>query len=230
MDQVKIIENFVTWQGEGPDSGRRVVLLRFKTCNLSCPFCDTAVKMRITAESSHRISDIQKELIDNAAGLMITGGEPTVLRHFDETVALLNQLCYPFANVETNGYQLLELIDQIDPNKKVKYIYSPKIETLKDFDECISIMKHVVVNPNIYFKIVVCEQNMSYLDKYLISMLMHVGINFTGLDIREQGRVWLMPEGSDAETLLKNSSKVFDLCEKYHVSFSSRNHIIFGFI
>ena len=57
---VKLIENFVSWQGEGPDSGQAMIILRFKSCNLRCPWCDTAVKMRISAEAPHSLSDIQK--------------------------------------------------------------------------------------------------------------------------------------------------------------------------
>jgi organic radical activating enzyme len=227
MDQVKVIENFVTWQGEGCDAGRRVILLRFKTCNLSCKFCDTAVKMRITAEASHSLKDIQKQIDDNFAGLLITGGEPTVRRHLNETIALLNKLRYPFANVETNGYDLIKLIEDVNPEKNVKYIYSPKIENSEDFDTHIDITKQLIDNPNVYFKLLKYSDD-EYLERYLLSLLVHS--ESMDINIRRDGRVWLMPEGGDFNTLLKNSPEVFDLCEKYHLSFSSRNHIVFGFI
>ena len=56
---VRLIENFVSWQGEGPDSGRTMIILRFKTCNLRCSWCDTSVKMRISAEAPYSLEDIQ---------------------------------------------------------------------------------------------------------------------------------------------------------------------------
>jgi len=227
MDQVKVIENFVTWQGECVDAGKRVILLRFKTCNLSCKFCDTAVKMRITAEASHSLKDIQKQIGDNFAGLLITGGEPTVRKHVNETIALLNKLRYPFANVETNGYDLIKLIEAVNPEKNVKYIYSPKISNPEDFEIHIDIMKQLVGNPKVYFKLLKYSDD-EYLERYLLSLLLYS--ENMDINIREDGRVWLMPEGGDANTLLKNSPEVFDLCEKYHLSFSSRNHIVFGFI
>jgi organic radical activating enzyme len=93
--EVRLIENFVSWQGEGPDSGSTMVILRFKTCNLNCPWCDTAVKMRISAEAPYQLFDIQETLYERCAGILVTGGEPTVDRHFDETVMLLNELEYP---------------------------------------------------------------------------------------------------------------------------------------
>jgi hypothetical protein len=43
-------------------------------------------------------------------------------------------------------------------------------------------------------------------------------------------KVWVMPEGTTAANLIMNSSKVFDICEKYNFNFSSRNHIIYGFV
>ncbi len=47
---VRAIEVFITYQGEGPDSGQRMLLVRYKRCNRNCPWCDTEVKMRISHE------------------------------------------------------------------------------------------------------------------------------------------------------------------------------------
>jgi len=43
-EKVKLIEVFTSFQGEGPDTGRSMLILRFKRCNRtsegkSCPFC-----------------------------------------------------------------------------------------------------------------------------------------------------------------------------------------------
>jgi hypothetical protein len=43
-------------------------------------------------------------------------------------------------------------------------------------------------------------------------------------------RIWLMPEGVTKKELLSNAPEVFDICEKYNLNFSSRNHIMFGFV
>jgi len=43
-------------------------------------------------------------------------------------------------------------------------------------------------------------------------------------------RVWLMPMGTNRADLIRNSCSVFDACEKYDLNFSSRDHIIFGFV
>ena len=133
QEEVKLIENFVSWQGEGPDSGQAMVILRFKTCNLKCPWCDTSVKMRISAEAPHSLIDIQDTIYERRAGILVTGGEPTVPKHIDEAAMLLNDLIYPIANVESNGFQLEELINRTRDSKNVRFIFSPKFFTREAF-------------------------------------------------------------------------------------------------
>lgn len=223
-EEVRLIENFVSWQGEGPDSGRAMVILRFKTCNLNCPWCDTSVKMRISAEAPYKLKDIQKTIYEKKVGLLITGGEPTVNRHFKETVTLLNELDYPIANVETNGYALYELIQQVKHKQmdRIKFIYSPKIFNEKDLEKAKTITELILPVTNVYVKLVYENKPftlefMNYLYEYFESLSW-------------QHRIWLMPEGTTRSDLLRNSQDVFDVCEKYKFNFSSRDHIIFGFV
>ena len=49
-------------------------------------------------------------------------------------------------------------------------------------------------------------------------------------ELIEQQRVWLMPEGATKEELLHNAPDTLDACEKYLMNFSSRQHVIYGFI
>lgn len=219
--EVKLIENFVSWQGEGPDSGQTMIILRFKTCNLKCPWCDTSVKMRISAEAPHKLSDIQNTIYDMRSGILITGGEPTVPKHIDEAEMLLNELNYPIANVESNGFHLEELINRTDSSKNVRFMYSPKIFTSKDLDAVIEKTKSLLPYPNLFIKIVYEDNDLikSYLE-WLSSQITSVHAN----------KVWLMPEGVTRADLIRNSEKVFDACEKYKFNFSSRNHLIFGFV
>lgn len=220
--EVRLIENFVSWQGEGPDSGRAMVILRFKTCNLKCPWCDTAVKMRISAEAPYELSAIQETLYESKAGILITGGEPTVDRHFKETVMLLNELDYPIANVETNGYKLLELLDEVDLNKPIKFIYSPKLFKESDVEDALTLTSLIEKYEQVNVKVV-------YEDKPMVKRYLdELSRNFQGM--AWQHRIWLMPEGTTRADLIRNSQAVFDACEQYKFNFSSRSHIIFGFV
>jgi len=221
MNEVKLIENFVSWQGEGPDSGQAMIILRFKTCNLKCHWCDTSVKMRISAEAPHKLEDIQKSIYENRAGILITGGEPTVPRHFDEAVMLVNTLDYPIANIESNGFQLEKMMKSTAGSKNVHFIYSPKFFTHEDLDTQIALTKDLLSYPNLYIKVV--YENKPRVQKYLAWLSSQIKLD-------QAKKVWLMPEGVTRVDLIRNSEAVFDACEKYKFNFSSRSHIIFGFV
>ena len=223
MESVKLIENFVSWQGEGPDSGKTMIILRFKTCNKNCYWCDTSVKMRVSAEASYNLTDIQETVFQRSAGLLITGGEPTVPKHFHETVALLNDLHYPIANVESNGFKLPELIKEVDPNKNIKFMYSPKIFGANDESQARADLEALQQHQNVYIKMVYEPDN-----KYSMSFMYHIVDH--AKDLIANQRVWLMPMGTNRADLIKNAGPVFDMCEKYNFNFSSRSHIIFGFV
>jgi 7-carboxy-7-deazaguanine synthase len=221
-NSVTLIENFITWQGEGPDCGHSMLILRFKTCNLSCPWCDTKVKMRVSAEAPYLLSDIQDSINENRAGILVTGGEPTVERHFEDSILLLNLLSYPVANVESNGYKLLELMKEIAGSKKVKFIYSPKIFSDKDLTKAMIKTEELSEYGNRLYIKVVWEEG--FVDTYCGWLSKFV----EGTSL--QNKVFLMPEGVTRADLIKNSEKVFDACEKYKFNFSSRDHIIYGFV
>jgi len=218
MDTVKGIECTSTLQGEGPDMGKRMLLFRFKYCNKSCPWCDTLVKMRIQQEAEFSLGPLQDIINEQKLGLLITGGEPTFQKHIDDSLKLLNYLNYPLANVESNGYHLIDLINQVTPDKKVKYIYSPKIFNENDLLKEMDVTKKLRDIKNLYIKIVFENND---LIRHYLGFLSNLDIN---------NKVYLMPEGIDRETLIRNSPEVFDMTEKYKFNFSSRIHLIYGFI
>ena len=228
MQTIKIIENFRSFQGEGPYIGRAMLILRFKYCDRvehknPCAFCDTLLKLRINTEFESKIEEIQKIISDNRLGVLLTGGEPTFESHFDDTLNLLNQLQYTLLNVETNGYRLYELIQKVDPTKNIKFMYSPKIFTEKELEFEIEKTEKVIDDKRVYIKVV-------YEDNILIKRyLEYLTKRIVGIP-NEFKKVWLMPEGASREQLIRNSEAVFDACEKYKFNFSSRSHIIFGFI
>lgn len=222
-NEVRLIENFVSWQGEGPDSGKTMIILRFKTCNRNCSWCDTKVKMRISAEAPYTLSDIQKTINEKAAGLLITGGEPTVEKHIEETESLLRRLEYPCANVETNGYNIEGLIDKVELDKPVKFILSPKIFGANDGHMYREMLSRIHDHPNLYVKMVYEPEN-----KYSMNFLKY--LKNERQDMIHRQRVWLMPEGTTRANLIKNAGPVFDICEEYNFNFSSRDHIMFGFV
>ena len=94
-----LIEIFESLQGEGRNMGRPCVFIRFAGCNLKCPWCDTDVAKKFSAS----LADIQKELKQyKAKSVILTGGEPTLVKEMPELVAALKKEGY-WIGVETNG-------------------------------------------------------------------------------------------------------------------------------
>lgn len=213
---VNLIECINTFQGEGPDSGRRMLLCRFKYCNLTCPWCDTIVKMRVLQEGSYKLSQLQDIMNEQRCGLMITGGEPTFSNQLAQTILMLNNLQYTIANVETNGLELDYLIKNVYEEKNIKYIFSPKFSTEKDVLEIAKKIEKLLINPNVYYKIVVLKES-----RFIDSLLQKIG---------NTKNVFLMPEGKNRDELFENAPRTFDLAEKYKCNFSSRTHLIYDFV
>lgn len=220
---IHIVENVITWQGE-IFIGVRMLLLRFQKCNrieagIGCPWCDTAVKLRISQPSILSLKQIQNIISEQNCGLLITGGEPSFSVNFDETLLLLNEISnYPVANVESNGCQLVELISRVDISKPVRFVYSPKIFTELELEEEIKRTEELKKYQQVFIKVV--YENRQLIITYLEFL--------SKLDINQ--RVYLMPEGDTREKLIERAGEVFDACEKYKFNFSTRSHIIYGFV
>ncbi len=225
----KLIECISTWQGEGPDTGQRMLLTRFKFCNLKCSWCDTRVKMKAQQESNHYIKDLQHIINKDLCGLMITGGEPTINRHFHDTVEMLNELEYPVANVETNGYNLLGLLDVISYEKNIKYIVSPKFPDEYEYEKNIDIFDKLEFTDNIYVKLVLLPQfGLKQEEETVrnIDFLRHI------IDNRrvKRSNIYLMPYGMDRQTILKYSSYIFEFADEFKINVSTRMHIMYDFV
>jgi len=95
---------FYSLQGEGYNTGRAAVFVRFAGCNLRCPFCDTEFDTFREMTADDIVAEIRSYLKPNTFPLpmiVLTGGEPTL--QVDEAfVDLLHQHGYKVA-MESNG-------------------------------------------------------------------------------------------------------------------------------
>ena len=65
METFKVVETFVSINGEGKKAGRLAMFIRLKGCNLNCSYCDTtwANKRNAKSDGSSLLFPIRKLLL-----------------------------------------------------------------------------------------------------------------------------------------------------------------------
>jgi organic radical activating enzyme len=105
MHDYKINDIFYSLQGEGRNTGRAAVFVRFAGCNLRCPFCDTDFENYSVMTDGEILAAInglwRVDDCDMNPMVVLTGGEPT-LQVSDDFVELLHTEGYEVA-MESNG-------------------------------------------------------------------------------------------------------------------------------
>lgn len=103
----RVNDIFYSLQGEGRNTGRAAIFIRFAGCNLKCPFCDTDFSQYVEMSDEdilNRIKSYPSRLV------VLTGGEPS-LQVDRLLVDLLHSHGYELA-METNGTH--PIVDGID--------------------------------------------------------------------------------------------------------------------
>lgn len=213
-ETIELIECINTYQGEGPDVGQRMVLCRFKLCNKKppCKWCDTLVKMRMQEEMEFSLFKLQNIINEHNCGIMITGGEPTYDKNLDYTIKMLNKLEYPIANVETNGYDIVNLLKKVDNFKNIKFIISPKVFNDNELEQFKKFFENVLQDKRVYFKVVVPDDY----DSQIIQLISNYGYN---------DKTYLMPKGVNNGELERSYPYVLDLAEEFSVNITTRLHL-----
>ncbi len=100
---MKVIEKFLSINGEGLRSGELAVFIRFQGCNLRCPYCDTKysyINPKYQELEVEEIIDYIKST--NVNNVTLTGGEPLIQPDVDKLINELSNLGYR-VELETNG-------------------------------------------------------------------------------------------------------------------------------
>ena len=122
-----LVEIFESLQGEGRNSGRPCVFIRFAGCNLACPWCDTDVKGRFSLSLEDLVDEVKGH---RAKSVILTGGEPTLVEAMPELVAALKKEGY-WIGVETNGTgepDWLQFVDYVACSPKAEFPESLVLE------------------------------------------------------------------------------------------------------
>lgn len=101
----KVVEKFVSINGEGFHAGQLAVFIRFAGCNLSCSYCDTtwanAADVPYELMTSEEIYDyIMSTEVKN---ITLTGGEPLLREGIRELLETLSRNKELHVEIETNG-------------------------------------------------------------------------------------------------------------------------------
>ena len=99
----RINDIFYSIQGEGHNTGRAAVFIRFAGCNLRCGFCDTEFDTYREMTDEEIIAEVSRYKVSRCENslVVLTGGEPT-LQADEAFVDLLHQHGFEVA-MESNG-------------------------------------------------------------------------------------------------------------------------------
>lgn len=98
MKAFRVNDIFYSLQGEGRNTGRAAVFIRFAGCNMKCSFCDT----EFNSFTEMTADEIVKAIADYPARFVVlTGGEPT-LQVDEDFIEQLHAHGYEVA-MESNG-------------------------------------------------------------------------------------------------------------------------------
>lgn len=224
-------EIFHTLQGEGPSLGAPAVFVRLSLCNLHCTWCDTPYTWNwektpwdhqdgVKFSKSEQVLELSPAQVAplilqyRCDRLVLTGGEPLLQQK--ELVDLIGLLPRETRiEIETNGTQAP---DQAFLSYPAQFNVSPKLSN-SGIEEKLrlkpGVLQAFAALPQALFKFVVCTETDLAEVRALQGEL--------GLD---PDRIFLMPEGRDAESLHRRSLWLADICRDHGYRFSPRLHVL----
>lgn len=100
----RVNDIFYSLQGEGHNTGRAAVFVRFSGCNLKCPFCDTdfsRFESMTAKEITRRMTALCPES-EVKPMVVLTGGEPT-LQVDSDLIDAIHEAGFGMVAMESNG-------------------------------------------------------------------------------------------------------------------------------
>ncbi len=100
---MRVIEKFISINGEGLRQGELALFIRFANCNLRCSYCDTKYSFDhpvYTIESIEELVNYAK--CQNVKNITLTGGEPLIQEGINELIMALRKEGFR-VEIETNG-------------------------------------------------------------------------------------------------------------------------------
>ncbi len=127
MGRYKVVEKFVSINGEARCAGELACFIRFAGCNLNCAYCDTRWANEKNAPyeilSEEEIYGYIKET--NVRNVTLTGGEPLLQDNIKRLITLLSKDKSLRIEIETNG--AVDLKDYRDIGDNVTFTIDYKL-------------------------------------------------------------------------------------------------------
>lgn len=102
---MKVVEKFISINGEGTRAGELSVFIRFKGCNLHCSYCDTKWANEPDCEYTEMSPKEIADYVDSTGitNVTLTGGEPLLQEDMKQLIRLLSESGRHRVEIETNG-------------------------------------------------------------------------------------------------------------------------------
>lgn len=102
---MKVVEKFISINGEGRRAGELAVFIRFKGCNLNCSYCDTKWANEPACDYEELSPDKICEYVSETGikNVTLTGGEPLLQKDIRSLVEKLLNKSDIRVEIETNG-------------------------------------------------------------------------------------------------------------------------------
>ena len=211
-----------TWQGEGPSLGRRAGFVRLGRCGLRCTWCDTPYTWRwddhdpAVELTTRPVGGIVDEVLGMAVELVVvTGGEPLLQQsHLPPLLAPLRAARLD-VELETAGVlapdpAIVELV--------TRFNVSPKLASSgNDLERRYrpDVLRAFVATGRAVFKFVAVDDR----DLDEIQTI----VDECGLPRRD---VWVMPEGTDAASVVERSRALIDPVLARGWNLTTRLHVL----
>lgn len=111
----KVVEKFISVNGEGLKAGELAVFIRFAGCNLNCSYCDTmwANEHDVEYELMNEYEIYEYIKGTGIRNVTLTGGEPLLQKGLEALLEILFDDKDIEVEIETNGSIDLEFCDKI---------------------------------------------------------------------------------------------------------------------
>lgn len=175
-----VVEKFISINGEGAHAGELAVFIRFRSCNLSCSYCDTCWANTENAPAEYEsVEELSAWVAETEVrNVTLTGGEPLLQKECGALAELLiKNGCR--VEIETNGSISLERLASAEYRPIFTMDYKLPSSGMEEF-MCIDNFRLLGCHDTVKFvsgSIADLEKAAELIDKYRLTQRCHVYIS-----------------------------------------------------